>query len=83
MCPHRLTVSLSCEASFGFNFLRWCFGWGQRPRRVVAAALALLDQAGIRVAGTILTRVDGARHARAGFADSELYHPRYGGYFRP
>ncbi|HQT85216.1 MAG: protein tyrosine kinase [Acidiphilium sp. 37-64-53] len=60
-----------------------CIRWAETPRRVVAAALALLDQAGIRVAGTILTRVDGARHARAGFADSELYHPRYGGYFRP
>lgn len=59
-----------------------CIRWADTPRRVVAAALTLLDQAGIRVAGTVLTRVDGARHARAGFPDSELYHPRYGGYFK-
>lgn len=59
-----------------------CIRWDATPRRVVVAAMELLDQAGIHVAGTVLTRVDGARHARAGFADSELYHPRYGGYFR-
>lgn len=59
-----------------------CIRWGETPRRVVAASLALLDRAGIRIAGTVLTRVNSARHARAGFPDSELYHPRYGGYFR-
>ncbi|MDD2876331.1 MAG: polysaccharide biosynthesis tyrosine autokinase [Acidiphilium sp.] len=59
-----------------------CIRWAETPRRVVTEALALLDHADIRLAGTVLTRVDGARHARAGFADSELYHPRYGGYFR-
>jgi capsular exopolysaccharide synthesis family protein len=59
-----------------------CVRWSDTPRRVVAAAIGLLDQAGIRLAGTVLTRVDGARHAKAGFDDSELYHPRYGGYFR-
>ncbi|MCU4161335.1 polysaccharide biosynthesis tyrosine autokinase [Acidiphilium sp. AL] len=59
-----------------------CIRWGETPRRVVAASLALLDRAGIRIAGAVLTRVDSTRHARAGFADSELYHPRYGGYFR-
>ena len=59
-----------------------CIRWGDTPRRVVAASLALLDRAGIRIVGMVLTRVDSARHARAGFADSEFYHPRYGGYFR-
>ena len=59
-----------------------CIRWGQTPRRTVAAALALLDQGGLRLAGAALTRVDGPRHARSGFPDSELYHPRYGGYFR-
>ncbi|HEX7391278.1 MAG TPA: polysaccharide biosynthesis tyrosine autokinase, partial [Acidiphilium sp.] len=60
-----------------------CIRWSETPRRVVAASLALLGRAGIRVAGAVLTRVDSARHARSGFTDSELYHPRYGGYFRP
>lgn len=59
-----------------------CIRWGHTPRLVAGAAVAMLDQAGIKLAGSVLTRVDGARHARAGFADSELYHPRYGGYFR-
>lgn len=59
-----------------------CIRWGQTPRRTVAAAMALLAQPGLRIEGAVLTRVDGARHARAGFPDSELYHPRYGGYFR-
>lgn len=59
-----------------------CIRWDDTPRRVVSAAVALLGEAGIRLAGTVLTRVDQARHARAGFTDSELYHPRYGGYFR-
>lgn len=60
-----------------------CIRWNRTPRRVVTAARTMLDRAGIRLAGTVLTRVDGARHARAGYVDSELYHPRYGGYFRP
>jgi len=59
-----------------------CVRWSDTPRRVVMAAIGLLDRAGIRLAGTVLTRVDEARHAKAGFDDSELYHPRYGGYFR-
>ncbi|HQT73655.1 MAG TPA: CpsD/CapB family tyrosine-protein kinase, partial [Acidiphilium sp.] len=59
-----------------------CIRWGQTPRRTVTAAMALLAQPGLRIQGAVLTRVDGARHARSGFPDAELYHPRYGGYFR-
>ncbi len=33
-------------------------------------------------AGAVLTRVDAMAHGRSGFADSEIYQPRYSGYFR-
>jgi hypothetical protein len=32
--------------------------------------------------GAALTQVDSKSHRRSGYADSEVYHPRYGGYFR-
>jgi hypothetical protein len=32
--------------------------------------------------GACLTQVDAKVHGRSGYADAEVYHPRYGGYFR-
>ncbi len=59
-----------------------CVRWGKTPRRVVAGAILLLEEAGVRLAGATLTRVDAKKHERSGFADAEIYQPRYGGYFR-
>ena len=59
-----------------------CIRWGQTPRRVVRAAITLLEEAGVVLAGTALTRVNAAAHQKSGYADAEIYHPRYGGYFR-
>ena len=59
-----------------------CIRWGQTPRRVVRAAITLLQEAGVVLAATALTRVDAAQHEKSGFADAEIYQPRYGGYFR-
>ncbi|WP_297492865.1 polysaccharide biosynthesis tyrosine autokinase [Acidocella sp.] len=59
-----------------------CIRWGQTPRRVVRAAILLLEEAGVVLAGTALTRVNTAAHEKSGYADAEMYHPRYGGYFR-
>lgn len=59
-----------------------CVRWHDTPRRVVMASLTLLHEANVRIIGTALTRVDPAAHSRSGFPDAELYHPRYGGYFR-
>jgi capsular exopolysaccharide synthesis family protein len=59
-----------------------CVRWGHTPRRVVAGAILLLEEAGARLAGAVLTRVDAKKHERSGFADAEIYQPRYGGYFR-
>ena len=59
-----------------------CIRWGDTPRHVVQAAMTLLREAGVTVAGVALTRVRVREHSRSGFADAEIYQPRYGGYFR-
>jgi Mrp family chromosome partitioning ATPase len=59
-----------------------CVRWRDTPRSVVRNSLGLLEEARARVVGAALTRVDAKVHRRSGYADSEVYHPRYGGYFR-
>jgi capsular exopolysaccharide synthesis family protein len=59
-----------------------CVRWRHTPARSAVHALELLRAARARVAGVALTRLDPRVHGRAGLADSDVYHPRYGGYFR-
>jgi len=59
-----------------------CVRWRSTPLAVAEHALALLGEAGANVIGVALTRVDARAHLRSGSADAEVYHPRYGGYFR-
>jgi Mrp family chromosome partitioning ATPase len=59
-----------------------CVRWRETPRSVVSRSLDLLDEADARVIGVALTRVDPRTHGRSGYADAEVYHPRYGGYYR-
>jgi capsular exopolysaccharide synthesis family protein len=59
-----------------------CVRWRDTPRSVVRNSLGLLEEAHARVVGAALTQVDAKVHGRSGYADAELYHPRYGGYFR-
>jgi Mrp family chromosome partitioning ATPase len=59
-----------------------CVRWGRTPRHVVRAAVTMLREAGVVIIGAALTRVNAAQHGRSGFADAEIYQPRYGGYFR-
>ena len=59
-----------------------CVRWGKTPSRVVQAAILLLAEARVNILGAALTRVNASRHKRSGFADAEMYQPRYGGYFR-
>ena len=59
-----------------------CVRWRDTPRSVVRNSLGLLEDARARVVGAALTQVDAKVHGRSGYADAELYHPRYGGYFR-
>jgi polysaccharide biosynthesis transport protein len=59
-----------------------CLRWRSTPLGVVRNSLELLDQASANLIGVVLTRVDIRAHTRSGFADAEIYHPRYGGYSR-
>ena len=59
-----------------------CVRWSETPRQVVENAIAALRDARAELAGIALTRVDVRAHGRAGFADSDVYQARYGGYFR-
>ncbi|MDD2705370.1 MAG: formate--tetrahydrofolate ligase [Acidocella sp.] len=59
-----------------------CVRWGHTPRRVAHAAILLLQEAGVILAGAALTRVNTAIHGKSGYADAEIYQPRYGGYFK-
>jgi Mrp family chromosome partitioning ATPase len=59
-----------------------CLRWRSTPFGVVRDALGLLEEAQASVVGVALTRVDVRAHVRSGYADAEVYHPRYGGYFR-
>jgi succinoglycan biosynthesis transport protein ExoP len=59
-----------------------CLRWQSTPLGVAENALALLGQAGANVIGVVLTRIDARAHLRSGAADADMYHPRYGGYFR-
>jgi Mrp family chromosome partitioning ATPase len=56
--------------------------WHHTPRGVTRHAIRVLEEAGARISGIALTRVDAKAHVRSGYADAEVYHPRYGGYFR-
>jgi succinoglycan biosynthesis transport protein ExoP len=60
-----------------------CLRWRSTPRAVIRDALDLLNDAQANLVGVVLTRVDVRAHLRSGFADAEVYHPRYGGYARP
>ncbi len=59
-----------------------CLRWRSTPLVVAENALAVLGEAGANVIGVALTRADARAHLRSGSADAEVYHPRYGGYFR-
>lgn len=59
-----------------------CVRWRDTPRSVARSSLDMLEQAQARVVGALLTRVDAKTHSRSGAPDAEVYHPRYGGYFR-
>ncbi|WP_291297986.1 polysaccharide biosynthesis tyrosine autokinase [Elioraea sp.] len=59
-----------------------CVRWRDTPQSVVRSTLDMLEDAKARVVGAVMTRVDAKAHSRSGYSDAEVYHPRYGGYFR-
>jgi capsular exopolysaccharide synthesis family protein len=60
----------------------FCIRWRGTSRQVALHALELLEEAHANVVGATLTQVDVNVHVRSGYADAEVYHPRYGAYFR-
>jgi polysaccharide biosynthesis transport protein len=60
----------------------FCVCWRATSRHIALHALELLEEAHANVVGAALTQVDVNVHVRSGYADAEVYHPRYGGYFR-
>ena len=58
--------------------------WDKTPRKVARAALDLLRQGGIEVAGTVLQQVDLGRYGRLGHGNSGYYYHygRYGQYYQ-
>jgi succinoglycan biosynthesis transport protein ExoP len=60
----------------------FCVRWRATSRNIALHALELLEEAHANVVGAALTRVDVNVHLRSGYADAEVYHPRYGGFFR-
>jgi len=71
----RIVASLADATLF-------CVRWRGTSRHVALHALELLEEAHATVVGVALTQVDVNVHVRSGYADAEVYHPRYGGYFR-
>ena len=59
-----------------------CVRWRSTPRSNVLNTLEMLEEAHANVVGAALTHVDANIHVHSGYADAEVYHPRYGGYFR-
>jgi capsular exopolysaccharide synthesis family protein len=59
-----------------------CVRWRDTPQSIVRSTLDMLEEAKARVVGAVMTRVDAKVHSRSGFSDADVYHPRYGGYFR-
>jgi polysaccharide biosynthesis transport protein len=57
-----------------------CIRWCATPRAVVSYSRELLEDAHAQVVGAVLTRVDPKAHVRSGYADAEVYHPRYKAY---
>lgn len=71
----RIVASLADATLF-------CVLWRGTARHVALHALELLEEAHANVVGVVLTQVDVNVHVRSGYADAEVYHPRYGHYFR-
>ena len=58
-----------------------CARWNHTPVHVVAHSLELLEDAQAHVCGMVLTRVDARLHQHSGYADADIYHTRYAGYY--
>jgi len=55
--------------------------WRKTPRRVIAAALRVLNSVDTNVAGVVLTQVDQRQQAREGYGDAGYYFKAYKHYY--
>jgi succinoglycan biosynthesis transport protein ExoP len=55
--------------------------WGSTGRNTAKHTVRELADAGARLAGAVLTRVDVKRHARDGYGDATLSYTKYGRYY--
>jgi len=55
--------------------------WEKTRRETVLHGMKQIREAGGKLAGAVLTRVDVKRHAQYDFADSGYYHGRYKKYY--
>jgi exopolysaccharide transport family protein len=55
--------------------------WRKTPRRVIAAALRVLNSVDANVAGAVLTQVDQKQQAREGYGDAGYYFKHYRHYY--
>ena len=60
----------------------FCVRWRGTSHHVARHALSLLEEAHANVVGAVLTQVDMGVHVRSGYADAQVYHPRYGRYYQ-
>ena len=77
-----LSFSRGLQRLYELSYRLPALGMRNTPRGVVQHARELLEEAHANVVGAILTLVEARVHLRSGYADAEVYHPRYGGYFR-
>jgi Mrp family chromosome partitioning ATPase len=55
--------------------------WGKTPRQAAATAVKQLQDAGARVAGTALTRLDLSKQTYYGYGDYGYYTTKMKGYY--
>lgn len=55
--------------------------WEKTPKDVVRSVLRTLGDVRVSIAGTLLTQVNLARHARYGYGDSGYYYGKYKSYY--
>ena len=72
-------LHLGRYADFVLNVVRW----NSTPAQTVSAGLRRLDDAGVRVHGIALSRVDQKEHRRRGHVDACFYYRKYADFYGP
>lgn len=81
-CPPVMPVSESQVLGRIAEATLFCVRWDSTPRDIVKAALRMLQDIQVNMAGTVLTQVNVDRHARYGYGDMGHYYGRYSAYYK-